>query len=122
MTESKALLELLIGNTERLVDQNSKITDKLYEIDKTLVRLTDTVELHEKRSTTLEIMQKECRISCNARIDANQEIAESVQSTITGITNTIKTFSKTLLIIASIIAGSIGIASGIAQIMDYLGK
>lgn len=106
------ILEILINNTERILDQQDKMADKIHDIDKTLIRLTATVEKHEQRSTTLEKIQNDCRTKCEAEISAAEQIALSAEAAL----NTIKSWFKFIMILLATIAAIVGFISGVAQI------
>jgi 2-phospho-L-lactate transferase/gluconeogenesis factor (CofD/UPF0052 family) len=106
------ILEILINNTERLLDQQDKMNDKIHEIDKTLGRLTDTVVLHEQRSTNLESIQKNCKTECDARIDSTELVAISAQHAFSEIQD----WFKTALWIIGAVVGILGLLSSVAQI------
>jgi hypothetical protein len=108
MMDLDLAIELLIGNTERLTAQNDKINDRLNAIDITLVRLTDSVVLHEKRSTAIQALHELCKQTCEAKIDTNtKDIAK------------IKITWKTIGLVLAYAAGAIGAMSGIVQIISY---
>ena len=73
--DHNSLLRLLLLQSERISDQQQ-------EHNIILDRLTNTVILHEKRSTNLEANQAACRASCDADIKAAQDIAERVDLTL----------------------------------------
>ena len=50
--------ERIFDKLEKLDDKIEKLDDKLDSVDKTLVRNTISLEIHEKRTTELEIFVK----------------------------------------------------------------
>lgn len=108
------LIEILINNTERILDQNEKINERLNQNNIILADLTKTVILHEKRSTTLEETQKDCRIKCEADISVATGMATAAQKTY----DEIKYLFKVLFWLIASMAGMVGFAAGVAQIWD----
>ena len=111
MMDLDLAIELLIGNTERLATQSEKITDRLNSIDITMVRLSTTIELHEKRSTNLEKLYETCKQSCDIKMEKNtREIAK------------IRTIWKTIGMVLVYLTGAIATMAGIVQIIGYYAK
>jgi hypothetical protein len=58
----------------------TSVQEKLQENTVELARLATTVEVHEKRSTTLEAMHNDCKRNCTADIADASAVAEKAAS------------------------------------------
>jgi hypothetical protein len=78
-----------------------------------IARLATTVEIHEKRSTTLEAMHQECKRTCREDIDEATILAQKTHSQISQ--------AKAILKWSAAVAGSIATAVGvIATLLQLL--
>lgn len=117
-TDTTALLNILIANTERVMDQNEKLADRVGEIDITLARLTDTVEVHEKRSNSLESIQKSCQNSCQTQITSALKMAQEAQQTWASM----RSYYKTLAVLLGVLFSIVSLIAGVTQILEYVAK
>jgi hypothetical protein len=111
-TDVNPLIEVLISNVDRVIEQNEKINEKLASQNRTLDKLTYIVDEHQLRSTRLEGIQKDCREKCDADIVIATTMAEAAQKTL----NDIKRIVKWFVWIFMILIAAIEINANIAQI------
>jgi hypothetical protein len=95
---------LILNRMETKIDT---LDGRLDSIDRTQDRLTVSVELHEKRSTTQERRQELCEDSCNRQMDILREM-------VANMTTTLKHVRATVLLVG----GGVGFVAGAAQIFS----
>jgi hypothetical protein len=108
MTADLLMQEVLqrLGRIEIKID---KVDERMDIMERTQERLTNTVELHEKRSTTLEKTHELCKLTCDQQLDELTKL-------VVAISQTMVTIKKVFLWMG----GSVAFISGMTQIINFV--
>jgi hypothetical protein len=80
-----------------------------------LARLATTVEIHEKRSTTLEAMHHECKRTCRQDVDDATLLAQTTHNQISQA----KAILKWSAAVAGGIATAVGVIATVLQLIKH---